>query len=502
VHDRQSRWKERVTSATAALRRDLTDLRERECTFRPAINRRRATSSPHARRNARGGEGVDVTVSECSDDEYGHRELEGRHGEASDVFSRLHTHSESIRQRREQMREEKAAEASKCTFRPRVVRSGWTEAVQPRYLDPRSNSCSHVSDERDGRGTVLHGFHSIGAASTTGAGTSVPHGHTDDDCTFAPVTNPAKSPFMAEYLRQPVHERLHQSPGASKKRKQVDGSDVAPSPSAGRRALTPSQLRGFEERLTHDIERRRWKAQTRQREAEQQRPTFQPRTTRYARLDKMSQEERDRLVEQRQMKLEEERRRLDREMRPKAKGRFVSPHSRKLLQEKPQLQRPLVERFKESAARKADRLEAQRRKLEEDELAELRPAPENVARPPPDAQKPPTSELSKALGGGDYRAYLEALERKKRKRLEETAHEVEAARQAALKECTFRPEVHEAPEYIRQIAHARSMSRQDTSHCGHHAHEIGRRRSSSAMSAGNGPTTTGRMVLDSTPVRL
>ena len=497
VHDRQSRWKERVTSATATLRQDLTDLHARECTFRPAINRRKSPASRHSARN----DGVDVTVSECSDDEYGARPVAtggARASQQSSVFSRLHQQSEILRQRKEQAKEEKAhVEESKCSFRPRTVRSSWTENVQPRYLDPRSMS-SQQSDPRDrsGSGVVLHGFSAIGARSGS---STVHHSHAnDDDCTFAPVTNTAKSPFMAEYLRQPVHERLHQSPAATKKQPKHDASDRTISL---RRALTPSQRRGFEDRLAQDIDRRRQRAQSRQKEAEMERPSFTPRTTHYGRLDNMSQEERDRLVEQRQQRLLEERQRLEAEMRPKPKARFVSPHSKKLLKDKPQLQRPLVDRFKETAARKAERLDAQRREREEAEIAELRSAPQNVARPPPDAQRPPTSELTKALAG-DYQAYLHGLEKKRRKRLEETELEVADAQSAAQAECTFHPEVHDAPEYIRQIAQARSMSRHDTSHCGHH--DAGRRhRSGSTTSAsGIGPTSTGRMVMDPAPVRL
>jgi hypothetical protein len=492
--DRTTRWRDRVNSSTQALRRDLADLKERECTFRPAINRSRPSTKPSNQ--------LDVTVSDDSEHyasnfpkAIGHDTGYAAVASANkaDVHSRLYANSGSILAKRARAAEEREEnEAAGCTFKPALVKAAWAQCVQPRYLDPVHRSDSAVGadhDESHGHSyAVLRGFGGGGAASVS-YGQSAPRGSRssagpmDDACTFAPVTNASQSPYIAEYLRQPVHERL--SRPHTPKRAEAEATTTP------RRQLKPAEMAEFQTRLQKDIETRKQRAASRKRQVELEAPTFKPHTNRYH--EDLTAEERDALVRARQKKLEAEKRRILEETLTKPKAHFASNKSRELLGQNPNLNRPLLDRYKEAAEQRRCKIEAARREKEEAELRQCQRDPSVViARPPPDASKPVVSELAKvqraAKSPTAYVEYLRKEEDKRRKAMAPAVEEAEQRRREAEAECTYHPKVDEAPEYIQQIARARSLSRQG--------------RSPSAGSRQHyGTTSTGTMVFDPTPVR-
>jgi hypothetical protein len=469
LHSRTARWKDRVTSATAELRRDLTALKQRECTFRPNINRR-ASAQP-------GSAGMlDVTVSEDSD-------ASPQRPSGHSVYSRLYDTSQVIRQRRTEAAAEKAAkETEGCTFRPRLVRSGWTAVVQPRYLDPHQQA----ADVSRGSDEPVRGHRDSRTATAE-----------DTECTFYPVTNATKTPYIAEYLNQPVYERLHRSPAATRR-----PQDAISTPRASHHAMTSDRLKEFTQRQADDLAKRQQAALSRQRAAEIAQPTFQPMTNKLPKG--LSEEQRARQVRERQQKQEAERERLLREAYPEPKKRFCSPASRAILNKNANLQRPLLQRQREDLAKHEAQMAAAKAELEARMAQEARRDPELqrlIAKSPLDKTKPVVSELAAAQRGGleEYMGYLHRTEGKRRQRISQTAEQLKLEREAAeAAELTFRPQIADAPEYVKQIARARSLSRQDVTALQHY--ECGGYHRAGSTS-GRGPTTTGAMVLDPTPLR-
>lgn len=201
--DRNEQWRSRKNAHLEQLRRDLEHAEASNCTFRPRIDDR-------SRRIAPRGE---------------------------DVGQRLHElHVKTIRERRARVDEQQRREAAQLTFQPRLVRSEWTESVQPRYLDPHDDGGHHGS---------AHQQHFV-----------------DETCTFQPVINHNRSSdeAIARYLSLPVHERLIARQISKKARGQHDSG------SSSRRKISQTEIQAFIERTQKAEEERRQKIARMQRQ--------------------------------------------------------------------------------------------------------------------------------------------------------------------------------------------------------------------------------------------
>jgi len=126
-YDRVIRWKEAKEKATSLKKQQVARTRESECTFQPRMN----TNSDKAARAVR-GQRVESNLP---------------------VNERLYRSSEAsyaIREKKieEELLKERTAEDQECTFRPKLATAGKFAEVKPKFLQQKKKPDPHASEAR------------------------------------------------------------------------------------------------------------------------------------------------------------------------------------------------------------------------------------------------------------------------------------------------------------------------------------------------------------------
>eukprot|EP01062_Namystynia_karyoxenos_P065316 TRINITY_DN5880_c0_g1_i1.p1 TRINITY_DN5880_c0_g1~~TRINITY_DN5880_c0_g1_i1.p1 ORF type:complete len:767 (+),score=193.63 TRINITY_DN5880_c0_g1_i1:70-2370(+) len=429
VYERNEVWRQGKEGNLDALRRARRAAEEAACTFRPRIN-----------------EGP----------EDAHKRVAG-----GNVVDRLRQQGRTRRVSVEEMRRARdRQELEYCSFRPHLNRKPWTDSVAPRYLDPattpRRRSRRSARRSRSAQRPGARGAESLEGDEDDWSD-SAPEG-----CTFQPRINSRFRPNAARgYLETDAFERLSKPGTPSRPVKHSDRwrTPGASEHSDANRSINQRDLGCFFLRLQEQQDRQ-------QERLEELREAYRCRHS--PRINSRSRS----LVEARggadfwhRLHSDQQRRQMREEGAGAARGQsaerpqgassqarlFSAPGTDCDFSFRPRITeratqmppRSTVELSLGDHQRRAERLEQRQAQRQQREDADC-PFTPNVNR---EANAPCRISIATNLAGYQEWHRQRAEVREKQMELERRAKQAEQEAQ-----CTFKPEIHEAPAYIRTIA--------------------------------------------------
>eukprot|EP00762_Andalucia_godoyi_P001871 ANDGO_06008.mRNA.1 hypothetical protein H257_02968 len=423
-HERLRLWQVQKDRQRDQRHRDVQQQELEGCTFRPRIN-------PNSQ----------SLLQEKRD-----------HGEniAMQMSSRKSRIQEEIR------RQEEEEFRKSCTFRPHLVETKITKQAKPRYMSPGTGHADGRSSQSARSPPSLFGSHRSASSMFDGDG-NVDFGTSSSsrsrsgarasgtDCTFTPQINKPKGKHVSQYLEQPAFLRLSRPSSAPPKRpvqnEARDANCESPSDQDG------SPKPAFEEFL----ERQRAHTKHQQEKVELMRSmkseTFQPSISKKS-VEILQKSGMGDFFRRQQRNAEskapvsgvpENSSAPDITFQPR-----INPQSAKLRS------RTVDELCYGDMMRKQAQMEAMKMMAEQKELENLtfRPALANSK-----VNERSKSRLRVLSEPESYTQRLREEQRARQQKFETAQRERELSE---LSSCTFRPEIHDAPDYVKRIA--RSMA--------------------------------------------